>query len=143
MNQNYGTTGIKHALAMLLVMALEDANHQRPNIQYISSSATPPDVSLWKDAIWLHDLLPIVDQKIYTQIRNLLNGSVAVPGGLVDQQLFGDTAKNISLILRALSESYHSSYAVTANDGLTLWDPQCFPHPSVWRMRETITALLA
>ncbi|MCU1338443.1 MAG: hypothetical protein JWO19_4024 [Bryobacterales bacterium] len=143
MNQNYGTTGIKHALAMLLVMALEDANHQRLNIPYISSLPTPPDVSVATEASWLRDLLPVVDAKVYEQIRKLLNGSVALPGGLVDRQLFDDTAKNISLILRALSESYHATYAVTANDGLTLWDPGCYPHPSVWRVRETIAALLA
>ena len=143
MNQNYGTLGIKHALAMLLVMALEDQNHQRPNIQYVSSLATPPGVSLATEAIWLRDLLPVVDSKIYEQMRRLINGSVAVPGGLVDRQLFDDTSKNISLVLRALSESYHATYAVTAEDGLTLWDPECFPHPSAWRMRETIAALLA
>jgi hypothetical protein len=143
MNQNYGTTGIKHALAMLLVMALEDANHQRPNVQYISSSAIPPGVSVATEAIWLRDLLPVVDAKVYEQIRKLLNGSMALPGGLVDRQLFDDTAKNISLVLRALSESYHATYAVTASDGLTLWDPQCYPHPSAWRVRETIAALLA
>ena len=53
------------------------------------------------------------------------------------------TAKNISLILRGLSESYHAHYATTASDGLTLWDPNCFPHPSVFRMREAINTLLA
>ena len=60
-NQHYGTTGIKHALAMLLIMALEDAQHQRPNLQYISSQATPPGVSALPDAKWLRDLLPVVD----------------------------------------------------------------------------------
>jgi len=143
MNQHYGTTGIKHALAMLLMMALEDAQHQRPNLQYISSQATPPDVSTIPDAKWLRDLLPIVDPKVYEQIRVLLNGSIAVPGGLVDKQLFDDTAKNISLVLRGLSESYHAHYATTASDGLTLWDQGCYPHPSAWRMREAISALLA
>ena len=143
MNQHYGTTGIKHALAMLLIMALEDAQHQRPNLQYVSSQTTPPDTSAATDSRWLHDLLPVVDPKIYEQVRLLLNGSIAVPGGLVDGQLFDDTAKNISLILRGLSESYHATYAVTASDGLTLWDPDCFPHPSVWRVREVVNALLA
>jgi hypothetical protein len=142
-NQHYGTTGIKHGLAMLLIMALEDAQHQRPNLQYVSSHVTPPDISALTDAKWLRDLLPVVDPKVYELIRGLLMGSAAVPGGLVDQQLFDDTAKNISLILRGLSESYHAHYATTASDGLTLWDPDCFPHPSVWRMRETINALLA
>lgn len=143
MNQHYGTTGIKHGLAVLLIMAMEDAQHQRPNLQYISSQATPPGVSTLPDAKWLRDLLPVVDSKVYEQVRTLLNGSIAVPGGLVDGQLFDDTAKNISLILRGLSESYHAHYATTASDGLTLWDPDCFPHPSTWRMREAITALLA
>jgi len=143
LNQHYGTTGIKHALAMLLVMALEDAQHQRPNLQYISAQATPPDVSTLPDAKWLRDLLPIVDPKVYGQIRSLLTGSIAVPGGLVDGQLFDDTAKNISLVLRGLSESYHATYAVTASDGLTLWDSDCYPHPSVWRMRDVVSALLA
>jgi hypothetical protein len=85
----------------------------------------------------------VVDPKVYEQVRALLNGSIAVPGGLVDGQLFDDTAKNLSLILRGLSESYHARYATTADDGLTLWDPSCFPHPSTWRMREVISALLA
>lgn len=143
MNQHYGTTGIKHAVAMLLIMALEDAQHQRPNLQYISSQATPPDVSTLPDAKWLRDLLPVVDPKVYEQVRLLLTGSIAVPGGLVDGQLIDDTAKNISLILRGLSESYHAQYATTASDGLTLWDPSCFPHPSTWRVREVVTALLA
>jgi hypothetical protein len=142
-NQHYATTGIKHALAVLLIMAMEDAQHQRPNLQYISSQTTPPDVSTVSEAKWLRDLLPVVDTKVYEQIRELLNGSIAVPGGLVDKQLFDDTAKNISLILRGLSESYHAKYATTAGDGLTLWDPSCFPHPSAWRMREAITTLLA
>ena len=143
MNQNYGTTGIKHGIAMLLMMALEDENHQHLNIQYVSSMATPPEVSAGSEAKWLRDLILVVDPKIYTQVRNLLNGSIAVPGGVVDGQLFADTAKNISLILRGLSESYHATYAVTASDGMTLWDPNCFPHPSCWRMRETVGALLA
>jgi hypothetical protein len=142
-NQHYGTTGIKHALAMLLIMALEDAQHQRPNLGYISSQATPPDISALPDAKWLRDLLPVVDPKVYEQIRSLLTGSIAVPGGLVDAQLIDDTAKNISLILRGLSESYHAKYATTASDGLTLWDPSCYPHPSTWRLREVITTLLA
>ena len=64
-------------------------------------------------------------------------------GRSVDRQLFEDTAANIGLILRGLSESYHAQYAVTAGDGLTLWDPTCFPHPSIWRMREVVGALLA
>ena len=143
MNQHYGTTGIKHALAMLLIMALEDAQHQRPNLQYISSQATPPDISALQDAKWLRDLLPVVDPKIYEQVRSLLNGSIAVPGGLVDVQLIEDTAKNISLILRGLSEAYHAKYATTASDGLTLWDSQCYPHPSTWRLREVVSSLLA
>lgn len=143
MNQHYGTTGIKHAMAVLLIMAMEDAQHQRPNLKYISSQATPPGVSTLPDAKWLRDLLPVVDPQVYEQIRLLLNGSIAVPGGLVDRQLFDDTAKNISLILRGLSESHHAHYATTASDGLTLWDPDCWPHPSTWRMREAITALLA
>jgi hypothetical protein len=142
-NQHYGTTGIKHALAVLLIMALEDAQHQRPNLQYISSQATPPDVSTLPDAKWLRDLLPIVDPKVYGQIRALLNGSIAVPGGLVDGQLFDDTAKNISLVLRGLSESYHAQFATTASDGLTLWDTNCYPHPSTWRVRDVVNALLA
>jgi hypothetical protein len=142
-NQHYGTTGIKHALAMLLIMALEDAQHQRPNLQYISSQATPPGVSTLPDAKWLRDLLPLVDPKVYEQIRLLLNGSIAVPGGLVDGQLIDDTAKNISLVLRGLSESYHATYATTASDGLTLWDPSCYPHPSTFRLREVVNALLA
>jgi hypothetical protein len=142
-NQHYGTTGIKHGLAVLLIMALEDAQHQRPNLHYISSQATPPNISALTDAKWLRDLLPVVDPKIYEQVRVLLNGSVAVPGGLIDWQLFDDTAKNLSLILRGLSESYHARYATTASDGLTLWDPSCYPHPSTWRMREAISALLA
>ena len=143
MNQHYATTGIKHSLAVLLIMAMEDAQHQRPNLQYISSQTTPPDVSTVAEAKWLRDLLPVVDPKVYELICALLNGSIAVPGGLVDKQLFDDTAKNISLILRGLSESYHARYATTASDGLTLWDPSCYPHPSVWRMREAITSLLA
>lgn len=143
MNQHYATTGIKHALAMLLIMALEDAQHQRPNLQYISAQTTPPDVSALPDARWLRDLLPVVDPKVYEQIRLLLNGSIAVPGGLVDLQLFDDTAKNISLVLRGLSESYHAHYATTASDGLTLWDATCWPHPSSWRLREAVNALLA
>ena len=143
MNQHYGTTGIKHALAMLLIMALEDAQHQRPNLGYVSSQTTPPDISALPDAKWLRDLLPVVDPKVYEQIRSLVNGSIAVPGGLVDRQLIDDTAKNISLILRGLSESYHAKYATTASDGLTLWDPSCYPHPSTWRLREVITTLLA
>ncbi len=88
-------------------------------------------------------MLPVVDPKVYEQIRALMNGSIAVPGGLADGQLIDDTAKNISLVLRGLSESYHAQYATTASDGLTLWDPGCFPHPSVWRVREVVTALLA
>ncbi len=143
MNQNYGTTGIKHAVAMLLMMALEDENHQHQNISYVSSMATPPDASAVSEAKWLRDLMPIIDPKVYEQIRLLLTGGLAVPGGVVDQQLFEDTAKNISLILRGLSESYHATYAITAADGLTLWDPACYPHPSVWRMREAISVLLA
>ena len=143
MNQHYATTGIKHAMAVLLIMALEDAQHQRPNIDYISSQVTPPDVSTAPDASWLRDLLPVIDPKIYEQLRGLVNGSAAVPGGLVDRQLFDDTAKNISLILRGLSESYHAQYATTASDGLTLWDATCWPHPSAWRMREVVSALLA
>ena len=134
-NQHYGTIGIKHALAVLAIMALEDAQHQRPNLAYISSQATPPNVSTVQEAKWLRDLLPLVDSKVYEQIRALLNGSIAVPGGLVDRQLFDDTAKSIGLILRGLSESYHARYATTAGDGLTLWDPGCYPHPSVWRSR--------
>jgi len=58
-NQHYGTTGIKHSLAMLLIMALEDAAHQRPNLQYIASQSTPPDVSALTEAKWLRDLLPV------------------------------------------------------------------------------------
>lgn len=143
MNQHYATTGIKHAMAVLLIMALEDPEHQRPNLSYISSQVTPPDVSTLPDAKWLRDLLPVVDPKVYEQMRELLNGSAAVPGGLVDRQLFDDTAKNISLILRGLSESYHARYASKASDGLTLWDPSCWPHPSTWRMREAVSALLA
>ena len=143
MNQHYATTGIKHAMAVLLIMAMEDAQHQRPNLQYISSQATPPGVSTAPEAKWLRDLLPVVDPKVYEQVRTLLNGSIAVPGGLVDGQLFNDTAKNISLILRGLSESYHAHYATTASDGLTLWDPDCWPHPSSWRVREAVAALLA
>ena len=143
MNQHYATTGIKHAMAVLLIMALEDPEHKRPNLGYISSQATPPDVSTLPDAKWLRDLLPIVDSKVYEQMRELLNGSAAVPGGLIDRQLFDDTAKNISLILRGLSESYHARYASKASDGLTLWDPSCWPHPSTWRMREAVSALLA
>ena len=143
MNQHYATTGIKHAVAVLLIMALEDSQHQRPNLNYISSQAAPPDVSTLPDAKWLRDLLPVVDQKVYEQMRTLLNGSIAVPGGLVDGQLIDDTAKNLSLILRGLSESYHARYATTASDGLTLWDPSCWPHPSTWRMREAVSALLA
>ena len=104
---------------------------------------TPPDASAVSEAKWLRDLMPIIDPKVYEQIRLLLTGGLAVPGGVVDQQLFEDTAKNISLILRGLSESYHATYAITAADGLTLWDPACYPHPSVWRMREAISALLA
>jgi hypothetical protein len=128
---------------MLLMMALEDENHQHQNIPYISSMATPPGVSVGSEAKWLRDLILIVDPKVYEQIRKILNGSIAVPGGVVDRQVFEDTAKNISLILRGLSESYHAQYAVTAADGLTLWDPACFPHPSCWRMREAVGALLA
>ena len=143
MNQNYGTTGIKHAFAMLLMMALEDENHQHQNIPYVSSKATPPEVSVGSEAKWLRDLILIVDPKVYEQVRKILNGSIAVPGGVVDRQLFEDTAKNISLILRGVSESYHAQYAVTAADGLTLWDPACFPHPSCWRMREAVGALLS
>lgn len=143
MNQHYGTTGIKHAMAMLLIMALEDAQHQRPNLQYISSQAIPPGVSALPDAKWLRDLLPVVDPKVYEEMRALLNGSIAVPGGLVDGQLFNDTTKNISLILRGLSESYHARHATTASDGLTLWDPSCWPHPSTWRVREVVNGLLA
>jgi len=124
-------------------MALEDAQHQRPNLQYISSKQTPPDISALPDAKWLRDMLPVVDPKVYEQIRLLLTGSIAVPGGLVDGQLFDDTAKNISLILRGLSESYHATYAATASDGLTLWDPNCWPHPSTWRVREVVSGLLA
>jgi hypothetical protein len=142
-NQHYGTTGIKHALAMLLIMALEDAAHERPNVQYIASQSTPPDVSALTEAKWLRDLLPVVDAKVYEQIRVLLNGSIAVPGGLVDKQLFDDTAKNINLVLRGLSESYHATYATTASDGLTLWDQSCYPHPSTWRLREAVSVLLA
>jgi hypothetical protein len=142
-NQHYATTGIKHAMAVLLIMALEDAQHQRPNLQYISSQITPPNVSTHPDAKWLRDLLPVVDSKVYEQIRTLLNGSVAVPGGLVDGQLFDDTAKNLGLILRGISESYHARYASTASDGLTLWDSSCWPHPSVWRVREVVNGLLA
>jgi hypothetical protein len=78
---------------MLLIMALEDAQHQRPNLQYISAQPTPPDVSTLPDAKWLRDLLPVVDPKVYQQIRALVNGSIAVPGGLVDGQLIDDTAK--------------------------------------------------
>ena len=143
MNQNYGTTGIKHAVAMLLMMALEDENHQHLNVDFVSSVATPPDVGRASEVKWLRDLMGVVDPKIYEQIRLLVNGGLAVPGGMVDRQLFEDTAKNISLILRGLSESYHASYAVTADDGLALWDPACYPHPAIWRMRETIGALLA
>ena len=143
MNQNYGTTGIKHGIAMLLMMAMEDENHQHLNIDYVSSLATPPEVSTGSEAKWLRDLFLAVDAKVYEQIRLLLNGGLAVPGGVVDRQLFEDTAKNISLILRGLSESYHATYAITAGDGLTLWDPNCYPHPAVWRMRETVGALLA
>ncbi len=143
MNQHYATTGIKHAVAVLLIMALEDSQHQRPNLNYISSQAVPPDVNTLPDAKWLRDLLPVVDPKVYEQMRTLLNGSIAVPGGLVDGQLIDDTAKNLSLILRGLSESYHARYATTASDGLTLWDPSCWPHPSTWRMREAVSALLA
>jgi len=142
-NQHYATTGIKHAVAMLLIMALEDAQHQRPNLQYISSQVTPPNVSTVGEAKWLRDLLPLVDSKVYEQVRELLNGSIAVPGGLVDQQLLDDTAKNISLVLRGLGESYHAHYATTASDGLTLWDAGCFPHPSTFRVREVVNALLA
>jgi hypothetical protein len=142
-NQNYGTTGIKHAFAMLLMMALEDENHQHLNISYVSTMTKPPEVSVGSEAKWLRDLILIVDPKVYEQIRKILNGSIAVPGGVVDRQLFEDTAKNISLILRGVSESYHAEYAVTAADGLTLWDPACYPHPSCWRMREAVGALLA
>src|ERR1051326_4951454 len=91
MNQNYGTTGIKHAVAMLLMMALEDENHQHLNIDYISSLATPPEVSLGAEARWLRDLILVVDPKVYEQIRQLVNGGLAVPGGVVDKQLFQDT----------------------------------------------------
>ena len=143
MNQNYGTTGIKHGVAMLLMMALEDENHKHLNIDYVSSMTTPPEVSVGSEAKWLRDLILIIDPKIYDQIRSLLNGGIAVAGGTVDRQLFEDTAKNISLILRGLSESYHASYAITAGDGMTLWDPTCYPHPSCWRMREAVGSLLA
>ena len=143
MNQNYGTTGIKHALAMLMIMTLEDALHRRPNVQYISSQATPPEVSVATEAVWLRDLLPLVDPKIYEQVRVLMTGSVAVAGGLVDQQLIDDTAKNISLVLHGLSESYHAHYGTTAADAMLMWDPACSPHPSAWRMRAVVAALLA
>src|SRR2546423_1169663 len=128
---------------MLLMMALEDENHKHLNVDFVSSIATPPDVGQASEAKWLRDLMVVVDPKVYGQIRSLLNGGLAVPGGIVDRQLFEDTAKNISLILRGLSESYHATYAITASDGLALWDPACFPHPSIWRMRETVGALLA
>ena len=142
MNQNYGTIGIKHSIAMLLMMALEDENHQHLNIDYVSSLATPPEVSTGSEAKWLRDLFLAVDPKVYEQIRLLVNGGLAVPGGVVDRQLIEDTAKNISLILRGLSESYHAKYASTAGDSLALWDPACWPHPSIWTMRETVGALL-
>ena len=143
MNQNYGTTGVKHAMAMLLMMALADENQQHLNVQYVSSSAAPPEVSLGSEAKWARDLFPVVDSKIYEQIRNLLNGTIAVPGGVVDRQLFEDTAKNINLILRGVSESYHAQYGVTASDGMTLWDPSFFPHPCSWILRGALGALLA
>jgi hypothetical protein len=142
-NQNYATTGVKHALAMLMMMALEDENHQHLNIQYVSSQATPPGTSLGSDAKWLRDLFPVVDPKIYEQVRNLLNVSMAVPGGIVDRQLFEDTAKNITVILRGLSESYRAQYASSASLAMTMWEPGCYPHPSLWVMREAVGALLA
>jgi len=101
-NQNYGTTGIKHAVAMLLMMALADENHQHLNIDYVSSRSTPLEVSTAAEAKWLRDLILVVDPKIYEQVRQLINGGLAVPGGVVDRQLFQDTAANISLILRGL-----------------------------------------
>jgi hypothetical protein len=142
-NQNYGTTGVKHAMAMLLMMALEDENQQHLNIPYVSSLSAPPETNIGSEAKWFRDLFPVVDAKIYEQMRNLLNGTIAVPGGVVDRQLIEDTAKNISLILRGVSESYHAEYGLTASDGMTLWDPSFFPHPCSWIMRGAIGALLA
>jgi hypothetical protein len=142
-NQNYATTGVKHVIAMLLMMALEDENHERLNIDYVSSQATPPSISVGSEAKWLRDLFPVVDPKIYEQVRNLLNVSIAVPGGTVDRQLFEDTAKNITVILRGLSESYRAQYASTASVAIALWEPGCWPHPSLWVMREAVGALLA
>jgi hypothetical protein len=130
-------------MAMLLMMALEDENHQHLNIDYVSSEATPPGTSVGSEAKWLRDLFPVVDPKIYEQIRNLLNVSIAVPGGIVDRQLFEDTAKNITVILRGLSESYSAQYADTASVAMTMWEAGCYPHPSLWVMREAVGALLA
>ena len=142
MNQSYATTGIKHTLAMLLMMAMEDENHQHLNIDYVATLATPPQVSLGSEAKWLRDLILLVDPKIYEQIRGLVNGGLAVPGGVVDRQLFDDTAKNISLILQGVSESYHAQYATASSDSLALWEGT-YPHPSSWTLRETVGTLLA
>jgi hypothetical protein len=87
MNQNYGTTGIKHAVAMLLMMALEDENHQHLNIDYISSPATPPEVSVGAEAMAARLDSGGRPQGLRTN-RQLVNGGLAVPAGLSIAFLF-------------------------------------------------------
>ncbi len=151
MNQHVGTIALKHTLAMLLMMSLEDENHQFPNVDYIKkySHDALPRPTTGGEAKWMRDLMPHIDPEIYTQMSRLLVGSTAVPGGFVNEALFRQTAGSIRSIFRSLSEAYDSNYQHHAEtntaDGrglLNMWDPQCYPHPSIWRVRETVGALL-
>ncbi|MEO8097603.1 MAG: hypothetical protein ABI811_07860 [Acidobacteriota bacterium] len=152
MNQHVGTIALKHSLAMLLMMSLEDENHQFQNIAYIQKYSHDglPRPTSGGEAKWMRDLMPLIDPEIYTQMNRLLQGTTAVPGGFVNEALFLQTAANIRSILRGLSEAYDSNYKHHDETGtadgrgmLNFWDPDCYPHTSVWRIREALGALLA
>ena len=152
MNQHVGTIALKHTLAMLLMMSLEDENHQFQNIAYIKkySHDALPRPTNGGEAKWMRDLMPLIDPEIYTQMTKLLQGTTAVPGGFVNEALFAQTAASIRSIVRGLSEAYDNNYKHHAETGtedgrgmLDFWNPDCYPHGSIWRVREVLGALLA
>lgn len=153
MNEHPSNRMVKHTLAVLLIMAIQDDREAEPfeNIKLIGKSAqnklsnnVPAPLSSGSQAGWLRDLLPCVDAKVYTYMQQLVSGTTNVPNTApINEQFFKDFASNFSGLLRALSELNDADPETAPESASAFWPPECYPHPVSWRLREVVSQLLA
>ena len=123
-----------HSHALLLLMTMQDADQETPNVAHVRDNPTPPPAEALtdEDKLFLRDLIARIDPGVYRSYRSMLLNNRSVGVSMIDENALGGLAVT----------HVDATHGISDDLGIGAWDGPA-PHPVRDVMRTLVEKMLA